>query len=463
SVRFSFWFSSAFRGKRPALLNTSSSPFSSVISPQIEAPTMDPYGPPLTEPLTDQERQLKNEVIFLHYLWHQGPPSPLPLPPFTHPHSNPNPYHNPNPSHYPSPYSNHNPQFPHPHSLSRNLGPSNVPSFKRTKNHKSKGKKKRNSNSQQTDPGPDWPVDSPRQSPSTSGWPPFNPNQDRKVSEPDPGTLAKIATMQLQKQAAKRFSEFLDEKTDDSDSSDEEEEEEDVEEGFFDGSVSDVQASEEYKFLLSVFVDDRELRELYERSQENGELICLACEAMGAKLGKTYKEAMGLVRHALTITKTGRKRDHNSSDKAIWKRCHRALGLVICRVYGWDVSRYPIITAKDEPLGLSLKNSGHAQCEPQSNADCTENRIQDLDSKVESVSGNNGELTCGESSNDHQNKIIQASSKTCEVKDEVIKNPVPLGEEHTGGECNNLDATHSGGLTKGSGEDDMKNVVTEGR
>ncbi|CAN0910589.1 hypothetical protein LINGRAHAP2_LOCUS26376 [Linum grandiflorum] len=328
---------------------------------------MDPYGPPLTEPLTPQDRQLMNEVIFLHYLWQQGPPSTQFTPPSNHPYSNPN----PNPFHqypqfpHPQVHHHHFPHphplpHPHPHSLSRNLGASNLPSFKRTKKNKSKSKRNRNSNAQQRDPGPDWPVNSPPPSPtpSTSGWPSFNSNPDRKVSEPDNEKLAKIVAMHLQQNAANRLKEFL---ANDSDATDEEgEEDSDNEEGYFAGSVSDVEASEEYKFLLSVFVEDHELRELYERSLENGELICLACEAMGGKLGRTYKEAIGLARHALTITKKGRKTDDNP---VIWTRCHRALGQVICRVYGWDVSRYPILLVTKEPLGVSLKNSGDAQVE----------------------------------------------------------------------------------------------------
>ncbi|KAF8025870.1 hypothetical protein BT93_F2641 [Corymbia citriodora subsp. variegata] len=43
------------------------------------------------------------------------------------------------------------------------------------------------------------------------------------------------------------------------------------------------------------------------------------------------------------------------------RRVHRAFGLAICRVMGWDVERLPLIVAKGEPLSRSLVDPSLSQ------------------------------------------------------------------------------------------------------
>ncbi|CAL1386936.1 unnamed protein product [Linum trigynum] len=290
---------------------------------------MDPYGPPLTEPLTPQEKQLMNEVIFLHYLWQQGPPATQ----FTHfPHPNPN-------------------IHPPANQLRRNLGSSTFPIV--SAGQRSKRAKRNPHDQQQTGSGPEWPVDSQLlpPPPSDSPWPASKPNpagENGEASNSDnDGAAAKLAAMQLQQKAAERFKEFLVRKRLDCDPGLDCGEE--GEEGEPLGSASDVQESEEFKFLLSLFVEDHELRQLYEKNQENGELCCIVCGAMGVNARRAFKSCTTLVHHAMRLTKTKRQRSH------------RSFGHVIFRVFGWDLSKYPAIVVKDEPLGRSLQNLGANQ------------------------------------------------------------------------------------------------------
>lgn len=115
------------------------------------------------------------------------------------------------------------------------------------------------------------------------------------------------------------------------------------------GDDSDVEESDEFEFLLGLFVENRELRDFYERNQDSGDFYCLVCGGIGVKVGKTFRGCVGLVHHAVAISKTRRK------------KAHRVFGQVICRVLGWDISRLPTIVLKTEPLSQSLSNSGQAQ------------------------------------------------------------------------------------------------------
>ncbi|XP_050368014.1 uncharacterized protein LOC126786286 isoform X2 [Argentina anserina] len=64
----------------------------------------------------------------------------------------------------------------------------------------------------------------------------------------------------------------------------------------------------------------------------------------------------GLVQHAVTVSKTKKK------------RAHRAFGQVVCRVLGWDVKKMPFIVLKGETPRFYLANPGAGQGEPKVNA-----------------------------------------------------------------------------------------------
>ncbi|KAJ6292980.1 hypothetical protein OIU78_025039 [Salix suchowensis] len=281
---------------------------------------------PYERPLTLHEQTLRDEVIYLHSLWHQGPPT-----------LNPNPYVN---------YS------------SRNLHVSNPASFKKTNRHKTKYQKVKDSNvapsrpvsDPQPDPGLEWPVSLPRPSPPQpgSGWPEFKSNpipSARPVSEAD---LGKVAAMHMQQKVVKCCHQFFVKRFDLDGNEDNRLDEVDGDEHcyYYD---NDVEESEEFKFLLSLFVENQEIKDFYEKNNENGDFYCLICGGIGEEVGKVYRGCTGLVQHARAISKTK------------GKRAHRAFSHLICKVLGWDVSRFPVIVLRGEPLSRTVSNSGETE------------------------------------------------------------------------------------------------------
>lgn len=277
---------------------------------------MDPYQ----QTLTPYEQGLRDEVIYLHSLWHRGPPPP-PIP-------NPNPYR-----------PNYLPHFPH--NPSRNLHVFNPPSFKKS-NRRNQHYTPRNIAPSLPDPGPEWPVDPPPPSspPGSSGWvfEKKSPAETPKLSDIDE---SKVATVRLQQNVMNVCNDFFAKRVD----SDGEEDD-----GFFgedgvEGSFN-VDESEEFKFFFRLFVENRELRDFYEKKQENGAFYCLVCGSVGKPGGKLFRSCLGLVQHANQILKTKRR------------RAHRAFGLTVCRVLGWDKTRLPIIVKTGQPLSQSLATLG---------------------------------------------------------------------------------------------------------
>ncbi|CAK7327646.1 unnamed protein product [Dovyalis caffra] len=280
---------------------------------------------PYERPLTSYEQTLRDEVIYLHSLWHQGPPTPNP---------------NPNPNLYLPSYGNYS---------SRNLHVSNPTPFKKTNRHKPKYQKANNValSGLVSDPGLEWPVSSPQPSPpqSGSGWPGFKSNPSpltRPVSEVDQGP---VAAMRMQQKVVKCCNQFFVKRVDLDENGDKELEQVDGDEGC-PGNDNVVEESEEFKFFLSLFVENKEMRDFYEKNTESGDFYCLVCGGIGEKVGKVYRGCTGLVQHARAISKTKRK------------RAHRAFGHLICKVLGWDISRLPMIVLTGEPLSRSLVNSG---------------------------------------------------------------------------------------------------------
>lgn len=141
----------------------------------------------------------------------------------------------------------------------------------------------------------------------------------------------------MQYRVADSFAEFL-ARTAGSDSDEASEEYNDV---AMDGGQEEC---EEYKFFLGVFVRDRKLRDYHDKNCANGDFCCFVC-GEGKKQVKKFKSCEGLLQHSISIAKTKRK------------RAHRALGLVLCKVFGWYVDRLPVIVVKGEPLSRSLTSS----------------------------------------------------------------------------------------------------------
>ncbi|KDP34785.1 hypothetical protein JCGZ_10565 [Jatropha curcas] len=284
--------------------------------------------------LTPYEQRLRDEVLYLHSLWHRGPPTLNPKPNFLR-------------STRYSSYSNNNP--------SRNLHVSNSISFKKIRGNKHRNQTAKNLtisiSDPLPDPGPEWPVNPPASSPPPT-WSPAWPSFKEK-SSPSTRTVpdideAKFAAMQMQHKVVKSCNRFFAKRVDLGSEEDDEFDEEGEEDDSF-SDDSEIEESKEFKFFLNLFVENRELRNFYENnSQETGEFYCLVCAGIRVKLGKIFKGCLGLVQHAITILNTKRK------------RAHRAFGLVICRVLGWDISRLPVIVLKGEPLSQSLANLGEA-------------------------------------------------------------------------------------------------------
>ncbi|EOY13314.1 Uncharacterized protein TCM_031863 [Theobroma cacao] len=239
------------------------------------------------------EKRLRDEVIYLHYLWHQGPPQ------------------NPNPI----PQKRSRPLIRNPTNKSKRLATSG--SYPPPK----------------PDNGPDWSTLVKPPPPSSPGWPAPKSKPDHPTKPVSVEDQARLSSLKMQSKVLESCKEFFNKRVvDDEESQDEEEEEEEEEDG------------EEDKFFMGIFVNNSELRGYYEETHEKGEFFCLVCGGIGENVGKKFKGCVGLVQHCMSILKTKRKRGH------------RAFGLVVCKVLGWDIDRLPVILLKGEPLSRSMAN-----------------------------------------------------------------------------------------------------------
>ncbi|KAL2944527.1 Elongation factor G [Bienertia sinuspersici] len=234
--------------------------------PQLEPSNPIIYQcPPYSLYSPDDEKILGDEVIYLHSLWHRGPPSAL------------------------------NPQTPH------YLKPSIPTPFKRSKIPS----KTLNSNLVSDK---EWPIESKPKCPSPSGssWPEFKPCS-APVSRPATAEeKERVLAVKIQlKGLDSCFGLF---KKGASDDEDEDEEEED-----------DGDDAEEYDFFMKLFEDDDELKNYYVKNCENGEFYCLVCGALKNKLVRTFKNCVALVQHSVNISKTKKKMAHRGYGHAICK------------------------------------------------------------------------------------------------------------------------------------------------
>ncbi|KAK0601152.1 hypothetical protein LWI29_021697 [Acer saccharum] len=280
------------------------------------------------------EQRLRDEVIYLHSLWYQGPPSN---------------------NRKPKPQQTHNPSI-NLHTLT------NPTPFKKQASRPNKNLMTitMTTSWSQPDPipdsGPEWPVDPvPSPQPTTTGWPEFKPKAPKEpVSEQDPAILS---AFQLQNKVVECCREFFSKR-----------------------GVNDDEESDESD------EDDEEYEELGEEEESE-------------EYSKRYKDCLGLVQHAISVSKTKRR------------RTHRAFGKVVCKVLGWDFDRLPVIVLKGDPLGKSLPNSSTAQGEEaKGNAD---NDKEDMTV----VKHNEGFMT----ENNSEIKIVEKEVSSVSQKDGEVK------------------------------------------
>ncbi|KAJ0231122.1 Uncharacterized protein HA466_0302610 [Hirschfeldia incana] len=262
------------------------------------------------------DESLKQEVIYLHSLWHQGPPTrnPIPTPNF-------NPIQRPRPNYIP----------PADFQLLSRYGPAAVGS-RNPNNHPQPLP-----NNKRSRPGSDreWPVKDPPLNPTTTGWP--EPKPFKKARPLSDSEKAKLAVSQIQRDVHRACREFFVKRT----SGGEEEEESDADDG----------GEEEFRFLSGVFEENAKLKESYEKNTVHGEVWCLVCGGSGEKSVRKFKNCLALVQHSLAIHKT-------------MKNQHRALAQVVCNVLGWDVNNPVASSQKDSQTSVGVEAVVEGGTEP---------------------------------------------------------------------------------------------------
>ncbi|XP_012456032.2 uncharacterized protein LOC105777348 isoform X1 [Gossypium raimondii] len=246
------------------------------------------------------EKRLRDEVIYLHYLWEQGPPQTT------------------NQTHQ---------KRPRPSTQN----PINRRKFAHSGSHPPP----------KPDPGLDWSVLLKPTSPSSPGWPEPKSKPDPMVRPVSIEDQARFANMQMQNNVLDGCKEFFKKRVRDEENDDGDDDDVDVDE--------EEEKNEVDMFFMRIFVNNSELRGYYEENHEKGEFFCLVCGGIGENLGKKFQGCVGLVQHCMSISKTK------------CKTGHRAFGLVVCKVLGWDIDRLPVILLKGEPLSRILANSSESQ------------------------------------------------------------------------------------------------------
>ncbi|KAL3508770.1 hypothetical protein ACH5RR_028171 [Cinchona calisaya] len=291
----------------------------------------------------EYERRLRDEVIYLHSLWHQGPPKP--------------------------------PHHPTPARLLHH--PSNPTQFKKKESHKPRNKNGTKRIKNHSDSGKEWPCKPTSDSSpaTTSEWKTSWPQPNSQTFLPSVEKKAKLAANQAQLKALKRVRGFFESRDDDDDEEEDDSEDDD-----------DLMEKKEYSFFVGVFMEDGELREFYEKNYYNGEFSCLVCGGLGKKLAsKKYKDCVALVQHSISIAKTKKR------------RAHRAYGQAICKVLGWDIARLPTIVSElSEKRELSSTNSGPCEVEDSGQAEAEANvgearkdGLSAIENKEDSANGSN--------------------------------------------------------------------------
>jgi len=281
--------------------------------------TMNPYY--------DVER-LRDEVIYLHSLWHQGPPQTSIIATTT---ATTTAIHLPQPQHTCHVLRRH---YLAP---ARTISSLRVPSTSFKKKKKKKQKRRDRENSAR--PDPEWPCPVQHDPVPSVGW------AKQKIDPAPPSAVSRqekerLAAVQMQKKACKALKEFLNRGDDDGDGDGDDDGDDDD-----DGEWEEIQ-----EFFVGLFLEDDELRGYYQRCFESGEFCCLVCGAIGKKnQGKRFKECLALLQHSMSILRT------------LKRRVHRGFGMALCKVLGWDADRLPTIVMKGKPLGLEMMTPAEAE------------------------------------------------------------------------------------------------------
>ncbi|XP_074319291.1 uncharacterized protein LOC141656335 isoform X2 [Silene latifolia] len=205
------------------------------------------------------ETTLIQEVLYLHSLWHRGPPSG--------PTTRTNQYLKPTPTTH----------------------------FKKNKHVSDK----------------EWPVSEVVPDPhSGSEWPAF-----RKLNTPitRPATeeeKARVLGVRVQMRGVEACSCLFQKRNEDGEDEEDDEEEED-----------DGDDEEEIDLFENLFEEDGELREFYKKNCEGvgggGEFCCLVCG--GGNVGRKFKNCVALVQHSITVSKTKRRKAHRAYGRVVCK------------------------------------------------------------------------------------------------------------------------------------------------
>ncbi|KAL1537942.1 hypothetical protein AAHA92_26740 [Salvia divinorum] len=230
------------------------------------------------------EQRLRDEVLFLHSLWHQGPPTTAATP-----------YH---------------------------LQPSKSTHFKKKPNHRAKTRP--NAASSTSSHGVEWPC--PASPPPAITWP-TGPAPTPNPPPLSPEEQAKLAAKGALHHALKAVRESLTSSSpDDSD---------EIESSDDDDEPMDGNCGSEVYSVFNIVFEDATLKEYYAKNFVMGEFSCLVCGAVGGKnSGKKFKGCLPLLQHSISIEKTKRK------------GAHRAFAQAVCEVLGWDIHRLPEIVSK---------------------------------------------------------------------------------------------------------------------
>ncbi|XP_057766420.1 uncharacterized protein LOC130986898 [Salvia miltiorrhiza] len=254
------------------------------------------------DPLNEQ--RLRDEVTFLHSLWHQGPPAPRP----------------------PSAATRHH------------LHPSKATLFKKKPNPTGK-RWKILPHDATSSHSAEWPC--PATPPPATAWPTAcGPTPEPLLLSPE--EQSKLAAKRAHHDALKVVRDFL--ITNNPDGFDETEGSDD-DDG--DEPMAGDRGCEEYGIFYKVF-EDTILKEYYEKNFVMGEFSCLVCGVVvgGKNSTKKFKGCLPLVQHSITIEKTKRR------------RAHRAFAQAVCKVLGWDIHRLPeIVSMLSDKSGNTQGNS----------------------------------------------------------------------------------------------------------
>ncbi|KAJ6793705.1 putative protein phosphatase 2C F42G9.1 [Iris pallida] len=183
-----------------------------------------------------------------------------------------------------------------------------------------------------------WPVLSSEPNMEPTGWPefPLKPLKTPLSMEEQ----ARAAASRLQQNGVRALHNFL--KKDGSSNNDSEDEDDD----------GDEREEEAFQFFLGLFKRDTGLRIYYEKNYSNGEFYCLVCRGIGVKMGKTYRDCVGIVQHSTSSLKK-------------WRKAHRGFGRAVCLILGWNIGKLPNIV---QDLGESLGQSPVKPAAPQNDA-----------------------------------------------------------------------------------------------